>query len=158
LDLPVARKERELVNVRRAGPDDAAAVATVWLRSRQASVPAIPPPVHDDEDVRAWVRDILVPAGATWVSETDGVVVAMLTVDDGEIDQLYVDPNHTGRGVGSDLVTFAKSLCPDGLSLWAFQSNERARLFYEARGFAAVEWTDGHNEERAPDVRYVWVP
>jgi hypothetical protein len=41
--------------------------------------------------------------------------------------------------------------------LWTFQKNVAARRFYEDRGFQAVEETDGsRNEEREPDVHYVW--
>ena len=37
------------------------------------------------------------------------------------------------------------------------QDIKRARQFYEARGFIASEFTDGsRNEEREPDVLYVW--
>ncbi|MDP9464580.1 MAG: GNAT family N-acetyltransferase, partial [Actinomycetota bacterium] len=44
---------------------------------------------------------------------------------------------------------------PEGLQLWTFESNDRARRFYERHGFTAVEFTDGAgNEERWPDVRY----
>jgi hypothetical protein len=41
------------VDLRRARQDESAQIAEVWLRSRTASVPAIPPPVHTDEEVRA---------------------------------------------------------------------------------------------------------
>ena len=42
--------------------------------------------------------------------------------------------------------------------LWTFQQS-RARKFYEDRGFAAVEFTDGAgNEEKTPDVCYEWRP
>ena len=35
----------------------------------------------------------------------------------------------------------------------------RSPRFYEARGFVASEFNDGsRNEEREPDVRYVWLP
>jgi hypothetical protein len=45
------------------------------------------------------------------------------------------------------------------LQLWTFASNLAARHFYEQRGFTATEQTDGaDNEERAPDVHYVWAP
>lgn len=45
----------------------------------------------------------------------------------------------------------------DTLELWAFQRNEGACRFYEAHGFVAVRFTDGaDNEEREPDVRFVW--
>jgi uncharacterized glyoxalase superfamily protein PhnB len=72
------------------------------------------------------------------------------------IDHLYVDPDSTGRGVGSQLVAVAKTLRPSGVHLWTFESNTRARRFYERHGFVAVERTDGDNEEGAPDVRYQW--
>ena len=50
-------------------------------------------------------------------------------------------------------------LCPEGLTLWIFHDNVRARRFYEARGFIASEFTDGsRNEERTPDVLYKWRP
>jgi indole-3-acetate monooxygenase len=43
------------------------------------------------------------------------------------------------------------------LELWCFQANERTLRFYEGRGFRAIRFTDGaDNEERMPDVRYRW--
>ena len=41
-------------HLRRASESDAGAAADLWLRAREAAVGTIPPPVHDDEDVRAW--------------------------------------------------------------------------------------------------------
>jgi ribosome-binding ATPase YchF (GTP1/OBG family) len=46
--------EQDGIEVRRARAGEARAVADVWLRSRHASVPAIPAPVHTDDEVRAW--------------------------------------------------------------------------------------------------------
>jgi hypothetical protein len=41
--------------------------------------------------------------------------------------------------------------------LWTFQRNAQARRFYEARGFACIEETDGAgNEEKEADARYLW--
>jgi putative acetyltransferase len=43
------------------------------------------------------------------------------------------------------------------LELWCFQANEHARRFYETRGFHAIRFTDGaQNEEQMPDIRYRW--
>ena len=47
-------------------------------------------------------------------------------------------------------------LSPNRLVLRTFQRNAAARAFYEAHGFHAVGCTDGCNEEREPDVQYVW--
>lgn len=142
--------------VRRAVPADAGAMADLWLRSRRASVPRIPPPAHDEEDVRKWIDTVVAPGRQTWVVESGGRVVAMLALEPGWIDQLYADPDVTGRGIGSRLVAVAKAAEPDGLDLWTFAANLGARRFYERHGFVAVAWTDGDNEEGAPDVRYHW--
>jgi GNAT superfamily N-acetyltransferase len=146
----------ETVALRRAGPEDATAVAVLWLRSRRASVPAIPPPVHSDDEVRDYFEYVVVPQGATWVLETSDGPVALLALAGGWIDHLYVDPGWTGRGLGSRLVEHAKQLSPDGLELWTFAANAGARRFYERHGFVAVGATGGDNEEGEPDVRYRW--
>jgi hypothetical protein len=55
-------------------------------------------------------------------------------------------------------MALAKVRQPNGLQLWTFQVNARARRFYESHGFVAVEETDDNNQEKQPDVRYEWVP
>ncbi len=145
------------VTLRRAGPADAGAVADVWLRSRRAALPVVPAPVHPDDEVRHHFETVLVPARETWLADADGAAVAVLVLDGDEIDQLYVDPDWQRRGIGTELVRLAQQRRPGGLALWTFLANLPARRFYERHGFVAVGWTDGSaNEERAPDVRYVW--
>jgi GNAT superfamily N-acetyltransferase len=145
------------ITLRRAEAADAAAVADVWLRSRRAAMPAVPAPVHPEDEVRQWFATVVVPTRETWLAEVDGAAVAVLVLDGDELDQLYVDPGWQGRGIGAELVRLAQQRRPGGLALWTFLANLRARRFYERHGFFAVGWTDGsRNEERAPDVRYVW--
>jgi GNAT superfamily N-acetyltransferase len=132
------------------------AVAAVWWRARLAAIPLIPQPVHDEADVARWVAEVLIPDNGTWVAVVEDRVVALMSLRDGWIDQLYVDPLWQGHGLGTRLVDHAKQRSPAGLDLWTFQANAGARRFYERHGFAAVEWTDGDNEEGAPDVRYHW--
>lgn len=86
-------------------------------------------------------------------------VVAVMLLEGDWIEQLYVDPSWIGQGIGTRLLELAKRSRPDGLQLWAFQSNHRAHRFYERHGFVVAERTDGStNMERAPDVRYAWRP
>jgi hypothetical protein len=55
------------------------------------------------------------------------------------------------------LIDAAKASGIGALELWCFQANERARGFYEARGFRAIRFTDGaDNEKRTPDILYRW--
>ncbi len=144
--------------VRRAGDRDAPAVAEVWLRSHAAALPGVRR-AHTDRQVREWIRDVVVPAHETWVATVGDTIVGMMVLDGREVEQLHLAPSWRGRGIGDRLVALAKRRSPDGLGLWTFQVNGPARRFYERHGFRAVEYTDGsRNEEREPDVRYVWTP
>jgi GNAT superfamily N-acetyltransferase len=146
------------VLLRPAAPGDAAAVAGVWLRSFAAVLPTVRR-AHSDDQVRGWIRDVLLPRHDVWVAEAGGAVVGLLALSEGWLDQLYLEPGRRGRGIGDRFVALAKERQPAGLQLWTVQVNEPARRFYERHGFVAVERTDGsRNEEREPDVRYVWRP
>jgi len=149
--------------LRPARSADGSELATVYLRSREFAIPDVPC-VHEPSEVRRWFGDEVIGHSAVTVAEVDGTVVALLVLDTsrgaaGWIEQLYVDPAWMGRGLGSRLLERAKQHFPEGLQLWTFQSNDRARTFYEAAGFVVAELTDGRsNEERAPDMRYTWMP
>jgi GNAT superfamily N-acetyltransferase len=143
--------------IRPLEPYDTDEAAAVWWRSRHALRSQLPPAIHTETSVRKWFADVLLPDGQTWVALDDGRILAVLTLDGDDLDQLYVDPDAAGQGVGSALVDLAKDLRPGGLALWTFQSNTRAQAFYRHHGFAEVRRTDGAaNEEHAPDVRMVW--
>jgi GNAT superfamily N-acetyltransferase len=146
------------VVLRRATAADAPALADVWLRSYTAALTGVRR-AHTDDEVRAWFRDVVVPERETWVADAEGVVVGLMVLGPGEIDQLYLDPDWRGRGLGDRFIQLAKELFPSGLSLWTLQVNHAAARFYEMHGFVAVEQTDGRdNEEKEPDLRYAWSP
>jgi GNAT superfamily N-acetyltransferase len=143
--------------IRRGGAEDARAAADLYLRARQAALRAgsIPAGVHDDDDVRSYFASHIVGDFELWVAEHDGALAGILVLDGEFVDQLYVDPGLTGRGIGSALLAVAKRERPQGLRLWTFQTNTGARRFYERHGFVEVRRTAGRdNEERAPDILY----
>jgi GNAT superfamily N-acetyltransferase len=144
------------MEIRKAAQGEAGPLAALWLRSRTASFPSIPPTVHTDEEVHQWFEEVVLPTCEVWVADSSGEAMALMVLDQEWIDQLYVDPTATGNGIGGALVEHAKALRPTGLKLWTFQSNLGARSFYEAHGFVVAAMTAGNNEEKAPDVRYEW--
>nr|WP_245432716.1 GNAT family N-acetyltransferase [Mesorhizobium loti] len=86
----------------------------------------------------------------------DGEIVGFIAFREGWVDQLYILPAYQKRGIGAALLEMAKAAWPK-LQLWTFQKNMIARRFYEKHGFAAVQETDGRdNEEREPDILYQW--
>ena len=145
--------------LRRATGYDAQAVADLWLRSFDAALPTVRRS-HTDDEVRSWFADVVVPRCQTWVAVTpDGRPVGVMALDGPDLDQLYLCPDHRGRGLGDRFADLAKERRPDGLDLWCFQVNGPALRFYARHGFVEVERTDGaRNEEREPDVHLRWRP
>jgi GNAT superfamily N-acetyltransferase len=145
--------------LRRGTGTDADSAAEVYLRARRHAVPEIPPLAHCDDQVRQWMHRVLDEQEAWLAIAGDGTVLGLMVLNGDWVEQLYVDPVRTGRGLGTRFVELAKQQRPGGLQLWTFVSNVRARRFYERHGFTVEERTDGSgNEEKAPDVRYTWRP
>ena len=143
--------------LRPATADDLPAIAELYLRVREAAVPAMPPQIHTVDEVRAYVGGWDLARREVWVAELDAALVAFMVVEDAWLDSLYVAPETAGQGVGGALLDVAKGLRPGGFCLWVFESNTPARGFYERRGLVELEHTDGStNEERSPDLRMAW--
>jgi len=156
-DDPAPHAAGDRLEIRPATTADASAVADVFLGSFHATYTF--PLAHTGDEVRRWIREHVGGEWETWVAVEAGRVVAMMVVGPGKLDQLYVAPDRLGLGIGRRLLDTAKERWPDGLTLYTFQVNERARRFYERNGFVAEAFGDGTgNEERQPDVRYAWHP
>ena len=123
------------VEIRRATPADAVLrAAGVLVRSRRHAVPAIPPLVHSDDEVDAWFAGFVMREREVWVAETDErTLVGVMVLDDRWVDQLYLEPGWTGRGIGARLLDQAKAQSPDGLELWVFLSNVQSATLLRAR-------------------------
>jgi GNAT superfamily N-acetyltransferase len=133
----------EAARVHRAAFDD----ALPWLVG-----------LHTPEEDRWFYRERMFGACEIWGAFDHDSVAGLIAFREGWIDQLYVLPSAQTRGVGSALLQVAQGAF-DRLQLWTFQRNQRARRFYERRGFVAVRETDGSaNEEKEPDVLYLWTP
>jgi GNAT superfamily N-acetyltransferase/chorismate mutase len=134
--------------------DDVEAVVGVHLASREAA--EMPPGVHPEHEVRAWLTERQA-LDEMWLAEADGDVAAYVRMTPTWLDDLYVAPEHAGRGIGTALLDVAKAQRPGGFCLWVFEINAPARGFYARRGLVELERTDGRgNEERQPDVRMAW--
>jgi 8-oxo-dGTP pyrophosphatase MutT (NUDIX family)/GNAT superfamily N-acetyltransferase len=141
--------------IRPAAGGDAAACARVYTRSKAFGLAEVPEP-HTEAEITTWIANEAVPGMDVWVADLAGVVVGQMMLAPGWLYHLYIDPAWMGRGLGDQFMALARQRQPAGFQLWAFQSNARARRFYERHGFRAVEFTDGAgNQEHWPDVRYV---
>ena len=128
--------------IRRSRADEA---ETLFSIQRAACLPALahifPPelyPFPDDEIRRRW-RDW---TGIAFVaenpqSERDGTAVGVAGVEDCWLHGFYVRPEWWGTGVADELHEAALQAMPDcpELKLWVLEGNQRARRFYEKRGW-----------------------
>ena len=153
--MELARAGASLI-LRAATRTDAPVIAALFLASKRKAMPYLPE-LHTDEETYDWIESDILETHEVEVAEVESTVVGFAAIKGGLLGHLYVHPDRQGVGVGSALLASAKERRPSGLELWTFQRNEVARRFYARHGFRAVELTDGaDNEEREPDVRYVW--
>jgi len=140
---------------RAATAADADAIAAVFVPSFRLL--SFLPILHTPEEDREFVEDVVLRTCEVTVAEDDGRILSFLARDGEQIRLLHTHPASIGQGAGSLLLEAAQACGVAALELWCFQANARARRFYEAHGFLAVEFTDGaDNEEKMPDVRYRW--
>jgi ribosomal protein S18 acetylase RimI-like enzyme len=136
---------------------DAEQLADMYLEARKTLM-KYAPLAHDDDEVRRWVKTVLLPEHEVWVAQTDATIVGMMATAPGWIEQMMCKPGYTNQGIGTALLNIAKERAAEQLDLYTFQPNAGARRFYERHGFTAVEFGDGaDNEEGVPDVLYRWV-
>jgi ribosomal protein S18 acetylase RimI-like enzyme len=144
-----------MVTIRSLSLDDMDAAARIHRAALSEVLPRIAAMHTADED-RAFYREQLFAECQVQGAFQNDALVGFIALQPGWVMQLHVDPAHQRQGVGTALLEGAKA-SQDRLTLWAFQANGRARLFYEKQGFVVVEETDGAtNAEREPDVRYRW--
>jgi GNAT superfamily N-acetyltransferase len=145
----------DAVELRRAGPADAEAIAGVSVRTwHHAYGDFIDPRTLFERTVEQqlplWQERLDAGAdGEIWVAMAGGRVVAYTAVgpsgdDDataatGSLRALYVDPPAQGAGLGAYLHDHAlmrlQALGFPAATLWSFAKNEQARTFYEHRGW-----------------------
>jgi GNAT superfamily N-acetyltransferase len=140
---------------RQASRDDADAIARVFSPSLRLL--SFLPILHTVAEDRWFIEHVIFDECDVTVAESGDRIVSFLARQDQEIRLLYTRTDFLGMGAGTQLIERAKTCDVSALELWCFQANVRGRRFYEARGFRAVDFTDGaRNAEKTPDLRYRW--
>ncbi len=161
--------------LRRAVQDDAGAIAGVdvraWWHAYRSFLDEQRLAERSAEArTESWSRRLARADEETWVIEAGERVAGFASLapsrdadaegGTGELLALYVDPPAQGAGVGTRLLAQAQlrlgELGYDSATLWTFEANEPARVFYEQHGWvpAPAALGDAACEEWAPAVRY----
>jgi GNAT superfamily N-acetyltransferase len=147
--------------LRRAGLADAAAIADIHCRSRQATYRGLLPDDYLDHRLpveigplwEALLRELAQGAGVALIAERDAQAIAFVCVmaPDAEggayVDALHADPRHRGEGAGSALleaaVRWARGRSARFMHLLVVEGNDAAMGFYESRGWRRGEHVRG---------------
>ncbi len=131
------------MTIREAGSADLDALFAIQKAASEAAYAHVYPPdlyPYPDEAVKADMARRLAGEEATYlVAEDDGRAVGLVGTSPGWIEQLYVQPEAQGQGIGSALLEAAVSRRREAgdakLRLWTLEANDAGRRFYEARGW-----------------------
>jgi GNAT superfamily N-acetyltransferase len=101
-----------------------------------------PPDLYEfpADAIRAdWISALTNPDAETYIAFEDDEAVGVVSVSKGVLETLYVMPEFWNRGVGSWLHDLALDRLREAniekASLWTLTDNQRARTFYEKRGW-----------------------
>jgi GNAT superfamily N-acetyltransferase len=132
------------LTLRRAGPNDAETLFAIHRESALAAYVHVFPPdryAFPDEEMRShWLHGLGDAETEVVIVERDGTPVGFASVSPGWLRNLFVVPAEWGRGAGPAVHDEAVRLLRDmgeGARLWVLEANERARRFYERRGWRA---------------------
>lgn len=150
-----ARSRAGTALLRPARAFDAAACAAIvndWIDATPWM-----PRIHDAPTIAWFYREHVFRQQRVTVAERGGEVAGFLALDLGRacVTSLYLHPAARGEGIGARLLGDAKAQAAR-LSLWAFQANTGALRFYRREGFREGRRSDGENEERMPDIEFLW--
>jgi RimJ/RimL family protein N-acetyltransferase len=144
------------MQIRKARPEDASAIAGIYVRSWQLAFAGVIPqhyldamdPASGTPDWEARLRDAQWPAAGALLVEVEQKAVAFTgfgpvdgTRTVAEIGTFYALPEVWGTGVGKRLmattVTTLEQAGYEQAALWVLAANTRARRLYEAAGWRA---------------------
>jgi GNAT superfamily N-acetyltransferase len=145
--------------IRRYREQDFDALTILWRISRERSVPDFQRRKgHFFYEDREYFKNHILQKDQVWVWEENQISLAFLALRHDFIDQLYVHPDAWWKGIGTQLLDFARTLSPNHLWLYTLQVNQQARSFYEKNSFVAEKFGTSPPPENEPDVEYHWRP
>ncbi len=90
------------------------------------------------------VRNIYLPSATTYIYEDSGTILGFISMVENFVAALFVSPHEQGKGVGKQLLDFAKQQYKT-IGLAVYKENERSVVFYKKQGFKVIrEGIDEH--------------
>ncbi len=146
----------QVLEIRAATYNELPEIARLYRTSRDCCLSFLPQ-LHTPEEDLWFFQNIVFRNQELTIVMGEGQIIGMISTKDDWIEQLYIDPRHLRKGIGSKLMEQVKAASSGHLKLMCFVENVDARSFYEAHDFKEVKRTSGsENEEGAPDILLEW--
>lgn len=120
--------------IRKFQKADTGQVMRIWFKGNIDAHPFIP---REYWESNFEMVQIQLAQAEVCVSESGGIIQGFIGITDGYIAGVFVDSRFRSRGIGGQLLEYAKQT-HDALSLGVYKKNERAVLFYLREGFSMV--------------------
>jgi len=130
-----------------------AELVPVWRASFEAGVGITDP--HPIAEQRQYFLERVLAENTVRVAVGGDQLVGFVAASRESLSQLYVRVGLQRRGIGSQLLAWAKAYSSGGLWLCTFARNSGACAFYEKSGFVPLAW--GFEPTwQLEDVTYQW--
>ena len=134
-------------------PELARDLVLMWRESFEFGVGVTDP--HPLAEQERFLLEEVVPNNTVRVAFIDRQMVGLVAATPASIAQLHVRKEFIRRGIGSQLLRWAKEQSRGSLWLYTFDRNAGARAFYERHGFRII--ARGHEPEwDLDDIKYEW--
>ncbi len=146
------------IDIRPATAADYDAIAAIWHLS--AGLPGVgPAQLPSLERLRARIDVEIAEGWQVTVAEAEGEIIGFLAIKPKAaiLDQLFMQPEARGMGLGRMLLDTAKAQLPGGFTLFTRPGNTPARRFYEKHGLTHLR-DELHPLFGDTIVWYQWVP
>ncbi len=152
------KQMRSKATIRRITAHEHVHATHVWKTSWESAGVGHPNDLSFEQLLEKFKREL----HANWdffVADRDGQIVGLLALkpDTNQLDQLFIAPEQQGRGMGLQLLDFAKQTLPNGMWLRTAELNKRAIQFYSSAGFS-IDRVERRPEWDRNDIVMSWQP
>jgi len=162
------------IDIRRAEPADAEAIAAVHLEAWHGAYSGIIPHRALNAMISrrgpGWWANAVRRAATILVIDVGGKVAGYATIgrnrsrdlkQQGEVYELYIKPEYQGLGLGSRLFKAARQKLNAhgfrGIVVWALEENENALAFYEGAGGRDIaEGVEVFDHKALKKIAFIW--
>lgn len=122
--------------IRKIENTDIPALIVIWDKAASIAHHFLSDEFH--QMVKEAMEEMYLPNSETWIYSENDKALGFVSMMGNEIGGLFVDPDHQGKGIGAQLVSYVSEMHPT-LEVEVFEANKIGLPFYEKQGFKTLK-------------------